>query len=84
MREADRVKLRKLVLELTDGGQDLDGLPLHKTGLVVRLWELGRNVEATAVEGGAGFSRGAGEGGQVWIISVGRRERLFGEMGQGR
>ena len=67
------------------------GMPRHKTGLVERLRELGRDDEAMRIEYGAGFSRYAGEGGVVWIIlrpsidsgslrSGGRRDQLFNDV----
>ena len=62
------------MLELTAGGRDLGRLPVHKKGLVARLRELGRDVEAERIE------RGAGERGQVWIIISGvRREPFFSD-----
>ena len=73
MDEDQRSTLRRLVAELT-------GLPRHKTGLVERLRELGRHDEAVRIENDAGFSLHAGEDGVVWIISGGRRERLFDEV----
>ena len=83
MDEGQRARLRRLVAELTGGGQDLAGLPRHKTGLVDRLRELGRHEEAVRIENGAGFSLYAGEGGVVWIISGARRERLFDDVKRG-
>ena len=68
MDEGQRARLRRLVIELTDGGPDMAGLPRHKTGLVERLRELGRDDEAMRIEYGAGFSLYAGEGGVVRII----------------
>lgn len=65
------------MLELTAGGCDLVGLPVSKTDLVRRLRELGCDVEISRIEYGAGFSLGVGATGDVWIISVGRREGLF-------
>ena len=79
MKEIHRAALRTLVLELTAGGGDLRRLPAHKTGLVAQLRELGRDSDAERIEAGAGFSLGAGEDGQVWIISGARREPLFSE-----
>ena len=84
MNEGQRAKLRRLVTELTDGGADMAGLPRHKTGLVERLRELGRDDEAMRIEYGAGFSLYASDDGMVWIISGGRRERLFGDVRQGQ
>ena len=52
-------------------------LPRHKTGLVERLRVEGRYEEADQIENGAGFSLGVVDDGVVWIISGGRRERLF-------
>ena len=83
MDEGQRARLRRLVTELTGGGEDLAGLPRHKTGLVDRLRELGRHEEAVRIENGAGFSLYAGDDGVVWIISGGRRERLFGDVKRG-
>ena len=83
MDEGQRARLRRLVTELTGGGQDLAGLPRHKTGLVDRLCELGRLEEAGLIENGAGFSLYAGDDGVVWIISGGRRERLLGDVKRG-
>ena len=77
VRETDRARLRKLVLDLTAEGCDIARLPASKTDLVRRLRELGRDVEASRVEYGAGFSLGVGATGDVWIISGGRREGLF-------
>ena len=84
MKKVQRVALRKLILELTAGGRDLGRLPVHKAGLVARLRELDRNVEAERIERGAGFSLGAGEGREVWIINGGRREPLFSRMRSSR
>ena len=82
--EGQRARLRRLVAELTGGGQDLRGLPRHNTGLVDRLRELGRHDEAVRIENGAGFSLHAGEDAVVvWIISGGRRERLFDDVKRG-
>ena len=83
LRNLEGARLRRLVTELTGGGQDLAGLPRHKTGLVDRLRELGRHEEAVRIENGAGFSLYAGDDGVVWIISGGRRERLFGDVKRG-
>ena len=55
MDEGQRARLRRLVTELTDGGQDWAGLPRHKTGLVDRLREQGRHEEAVMIENGTGF-----------------------------
>ena len=83
MDEGQRARLRRLVTELTDGGVHMAGMPRHKTGLVERLRELGRDDEAMRIEYGAGFSLYAGEGGVVWIISGGRREQLFNDVRAG-
>ena len=83
MDEGQRARLREIVAGMTDGGRDMAGLPRHKTGLVDRLREEGRLSEADRVENGAGFSLYAGDDGVVWIISGGRRERLFDDVKQG-
>ena len=80
MDEGQRARLHRLVTELTEGGTDMAGLPRHKTGLVERLRELGRDDEALRIEYGAGFSLYAGEGGVVRIISGVRREQLFNDV----
>ena len=36
------------------------------------------------IENGAGFSLGTSDDGVVWIISGGRRERLFDDVQQGQ
>ena len=69
---------------MTDGGAEMAQLPGHKSDLVERLREQGRNDEADRIENGSGFSLYAGDNGVVWIISGGRRERLFGDVGQGQ
>ena len=83
MDEGQRAGLRKIVAGMTDGGRDMAGLPRHKTGLVDRLREEGRLGEADRIENGAGFSLYVGDNGVVWIISGGRRERLFDDVKQG-
>ena len=57
MDEGQRERLRRLVAELTGGGQDLAGLPGHKTGMVERLCELGRYDEAVRIENGGSLAR---------------------------
>lgn len=84
MNEPGRARLRRLVTELTDGGAHLAGLPKEKTSLVEKLRDLGRESEALQIEYGAGFSLYADEAGIVWIISGGRSEALFGDVGQGQ
>ena len=69
MREAERARLRQIVFEFTAAGRDPGSLPLHKQGIVARLRELGRDLEASSIESGAGFSLVIAEGGQVEIIS---------------
>lgn len=83
MREAERAKLRQLVLEFTAGGRDLGSLPVHEAGIASRLRELGRELEASSIEAGAPFSLVIAEGGQVEIISGGRREGLMPLVGRG-
>ena len=75
MREADRVRLREVVSELTGGGLDMSRLPRDKTGLAKELRRQGREAEARRIEMGAGFSLYL-ERGEVWIISGGCKERL--------
>lgn len=75
MREADRVRLRELVSELTAGGGDMSRLPRDKTGLAEELRRQRREAEARRIEMGAGFSLYL-ERAEVWIISGGRKERL--------
>ena len=83
MDEGQRARLREIVAGMMDGGRDMAGLPRHKTGLVDRLREEGRLSEADRIENGAGFSLGNDDDGVVWIISGGRRERLFGDVKRG-
>ena len=78
MREVERARLRQLVFEFTAGGRDLGNLPLHKQGIAARL----RELEASSIEAGAGFSLVIAEGGQVEIISGGRREGLLPLVGK--
>ena len=83
MREGERARLRQIVFEfVTAGGRDLGNLPLHKAGIAARLRDLGRELEASILEAGAGFSLVVAEGGQVEIISGGRREALLPLAGQ--
>lgn len=77
MREVERARLRQLVFEFSAAGRDLGNLPLHKAGIAARLRELGRELEASSIEAGAGFSLVIAAGGQVEIISGGRREPLL-------
>ena len=87
MDEGQRARLRRVVADMTNGGADMARLPGHKTGLVERLRQQGRDEEADVIENGAGFSLYAsddGDDGVVWIISGGRRERLFEDVGQGQ
>ena len=42
MGEGQRARLRKIVTEMTKGGEHMEGLPRHKTGFVDRLREHGR------------------------------------------
>lgn len=84
MNEAQRAQLRRIVADVTEGGKDMGSLPKHKTGLANRLREQGRHEEAVSIENGAGFSLSASDNGVVWIISGGRRERLFDEVERGQ
>ena len=83
MDEGQRARLRRLVADMTDGGAHMAGLPRYKPGLVERLREQGRHEEADKFENGAGFSLYAGDDRVVWIISGGRRERLFDGVKEG-
>ena len=74
MGEGQRARLRKIVTEMTKGGEHMEGLPRHKTGFVDRLREHGRHQEAVLIENGAGFSLSGSADGVVWIISGGRRQ----------
>ena len=82
MVEVERARLRQLVFEFTAGGRDLGSLPLHRLGIAARLRELGRELEADRIDAGTGFSLVIAEGGQVEIISGGRREPLLPLAGQ--
>ena len=82
MVEVERARLRQLVFEFTAGGRDPGSLPLHKQGMVARLRELGRDLEADRIDAGEGFSLVIAEGGQVEIISGGQREPLLPLAGQ--
>ena len=84
MVEVERARLRQIVFEFTAAGRELANLPLHKQGIVARLRDLGRELEASSIEAGAGagFSLVIAEGGQVEIISGGRREPLMPLVGQ--
>ena len=77
MLEEDKQRLRRLLDELAQAGEPM---PRDKTGTASALRRLGREAEAARIEAGAGFSLVAAAGGEVDIISGGRREALGWKM----